>query len=107
MGAITNLSTLIFIIGVLALVVSVITEVFKNTAGLSKIPTSLLVFVLSVILTPLAYVLYCMYMEIAITLSLFCVAIVLGFFVALVAMSGWERVYELIDRFVEKKSGDK
>ena len=47
---IKDMTLIIAIIGVLAFMVSVITQVFKGVGALSKIPTDILVFVLSIII---------------------------------------------------------
>lgn len=49
-----NVTLIMAVIGVLAFVVSVITQVFKGVGVLSKIPTDILVFVLSIVLTVVA-----------------------------------------------------
>ena len=58
-----NVTLIMAVVGVLAFVVSVITQVFKGVGVLSKIPTDILVFVLSIVLTVVAYVAYMDYIQ--------------------------------------------
>ena len=53
-----NTTLIIGIIGVLAFAVSIITQVFKGVSGLKKIPTDILVFVLSIGITVVAFIAY-------------------------------------------------
>ena len=61
-----NLVTVLAIIGVMAFLVSVITEVTKGIGFLSKVPTDVQVIVLSVVLCLLAYFAYASYIGAAI-----------------------------------------
>ena len=53
-----NMTMILAVIGALAFMVSVITQVFKGVGVLSKIPTDILVFVLSIGITVVAFVAY-------------------------------------------------
>lgn len=94
-----NTTLIIGIIGVLAFAVSVITQVFKGVSGLKKIPTDILVFVLSIGITVVAFIAYMQYIQQAILWYMIIAAIMAGFLVAFVAMYGWEKVAELWKRF--------
>lgn len=96
---IVNMTLIIGIIGVLAFAVSVITQVFKGVSGLKKIPTDILVFVLSIGITVVAFIAYMQYIQQAILWYMIIAAIMAGFLVAFVAMYGWEKVAELWKRF--------
>lgn len=98
-----NMTLLLAIIGVLAFMVSIITQVFKGVGVLSKIPTDILVFVLSIGLTVTAFVAYMQYIQQTILWYMILAAIMAGFVVAFVAMYGWEKLSELWARF--KKEG--
>ena len=87
------------VVGVLAFVVSVITQVFKGVGALKKIPTDILVFVLSIVLTVVTYVAYMDYIQQTVIWYMFIVAVIAGFLVAFVAMYGWEKISELWKRF--------
>lgn len=97
--AITSISSLIAVIGALAFMVSIITQVFKGVGVLSKVPTDILVFVLSIGLTVIAFVAYMQYIQQIIVWYMIIAAIMAGFIVAFVAMYGWEKFSELWKRF--------
>lgn len=97
--AITSIAQILAIIGVLAFLVSVITQVFKGVSVLSKIPTDILVFVLSIGLTVVVFIAYMQYIQQAIMWYMILAAIIAGFIVAFVAMYGWEKFSELWKRF--------
>ena len=92
-------SALIFLIGVIAFMVSVITQVFKGVGFLKKIPTDGLVFVLSIVLTVCAFVAYMQYMNQIIVWYMYIAAVMIGFLVAFVAMYGWDKLSTLWGRF--------
>ncbi len=94
-----NLTLIMAVVGVLAFVVSVITQVFKGVGVLAKIPTDILVFALSIALTVVAYVAYMDYIQQTVIWYMFVVAVIAGFLVAFVAMYGWEKISELWKRF--------
>lgn len=93
---IEQISQLVIVIGVLAFIVSVITEAIK---ALIDIPTDGVVIVLSIVLTVTAFFAYTDYAGIAIAWYLVIAAIIVGFFVAFIAMYGWTKFSELWDRF--------
>lgn len=94
-----NLTLIMAVVGVLAFIVSVITQVFKGVGVLAKIPTDILVFALSIALTVVAYVAYMDYIQQTVIWYMFVVAVIAGFLVAFVAMYGWEKISELWKRF--------
>lgn len=95
----TNMTILLGVIGILAFAVSIIVQVFKGVSFLKKIPTDILVFVLSIGLTVTAFVAYMQYMQQTILWYMILAAILAGLLVAFVAMYGWEKVSELWKRF--------
>lgn len=97
--AITSITSLVAVVGALAFIVSVITQVFKGVSVLSKVPTDILVFVLSIGLTVIAFVAYMQYIQQIIVWYMIIAAIMAGFIVAFVAMYGWEKFSELWKRF--------
>ena len=97
--AITSITSLLAVVGALAFMVSIITQVFKGVGVLSKVPTDILVFVLSIGLTVIAFVAYMQYIQMAIVWYMVIAAIMAGFIVAFVAMYGWEKFSELWQRF--------
>lgn len=94
-----NMTMILAVIGALAFMVSVITQVFKGVGVLSKIPTDILVFVLSIGITVMAFVAYMQYIQMTILWYMILAAIMAGFIVAFIAMYGWEKLSELWKRF--------
>lgn len=91
--------TIFAIIGFLALLVSVITEVTKDVVLLSKIPVNVQVIVLSLTLTIITYFAYISYTGDAIIWYCVAATIVAGFVVAYVVLYGWDKFAELYKRF--------
>lgn len=89
----------IAIVGALAFVVSMIVEVIKNIPGLKQLPTDLVVLVLSIVLCVVAFLAYSSYIGMAITWYLIAGTIIAGFFVAFIAMYGWDKLKTLWERF--------
>lgn len=94
-----NMTVLLAVIGALAFMVSVITQVFKGVGALSKIPTDILVFVLSIGITVTAFVAYMQYIQMTILWYMILAAVMAGFLVAFIAMYGWEKLSDLWSRF--------
>lgn len=97
--AITSITSLVAVIGALAFMVSIITQVFKGVGILSKVPTDILVFVLSIGLTVITFVAYMQYIQQIVVWYMIIAAIMAGFIVAFVAMYGWEKFSELWKRY--------
>lgn len=98
-----EIATLATIIGTLAFVVSVITQVTKELWFLSKIPTSLQVIVLSIILTVFSYFAYVSAYQIEIQWYMIIGSVIIGFIVAFISMFGWEKLSSLYMRFKKDK----
>ena len=96
---IEQITTLMGVIGAIAFVVSVITQVLKGVKPLDKLPTDILVFILSIALTLVAFFAYASYAGLVILWYYVVAAVIAGFIVAFVAMYGWTKLKELWDRF--------
>ena len=94
-----SLSQLMVTIGTLAFVPSVITEVIKGIGVFKKIPTDIVVIILSMVLTVVAFFAYAQYAALVVTWYLIVAALIGGFFVAFIAMYGWSKLKELWTRF--------
>lgn len=95
----TILPMILAIIGTLAFLVSVITQVIKGVGVFSKLPTDILVLVLSIGITVTSFVAYMQYIQQTIIWYMIIAAIMAGFVVAFIAMYGWEKFSELWKRF--------
>lgn len=90
-----NMETLIVIIGILVAIVNIITEVVKK-ATWDKLPTNIVVVIVSEVLTLAAGAAYAQISCIAITWYLVVAAIVVGLFVAYAAMFGFDKLQEVL-----------
>ena len=86
-----------------AFTVSVITEVTKNVGFLGRIPTALQVIILSIAVCQLAYLAYLSYTHHGLVWYGPVIALIFAFYVAFLAMYGWEKLAELWKRY--KKPG--
>lgn len=96
------LSYLLIAIGIMAFIVSVITQVIKSWPGLSKLPTSAVVIVLSLVLCPASFVALMAWQKHPITWYMVFACMIAAFVVALVSMDGWERIKEIWERTAYK-----
>lgn len=96
------ISMAVLVIGILAFGVSVIVQVIKSLPGFKKVPTNAVVFILAVILSVIGILVYCQIMAIVIYWYYVVAAVILGFFVAYIAIFGWTQFNELYKRFVRK-----
>nr|DAW54011.1 MAG TPA: holin [Caudoviricetes sp.] len=96
---IANMTIILAIIGALAFIVSVITQVIKGIGVFNKVPTDIVVFVLSISVTIVAFVAYMQYIHMTILWYMIFAAVMAGFVVAFVSMYGWEKLSELWKRF--------
>lgn len=85
-------------IGVLAFLVSIITQVIKEMPGLVNIQTNAVALVISLILCPLAVIILCIWLNIRIIWYHIIGAVIAAFIVYLVATGGWEKVSEMWNR---------
>lgn len=91
-------------VGVLAFLVSVITQVIKEMPGLKNIQTNAVALVVALILCPLAVVILCIYLQMAVLWYYIVGAVIAAFIVYLVATGGWERVSAIWNRTKYSKS---
>ena len=96
---IANMTIILAIIGTIAFLVSVITQVIKNISIFNKVPTDIIVLVLSIGITVTAFIAYMQYIHMTILWYMILAAIMAGFIVAFVAMFGWEKLSDLWKRF--------
>ena len=85
-------------IGVMAFVVSVITQVIKELPWFKPVPTAVVVIVLSLVLCPVTLAAIMVQLSKPFSWYMFFASVIASFLVALVAMDGWERVAEIWQR---------
>lgn len=91
-------------IGLLAFLVSAITQVIKEMPGLKNIQTNAVALVIALILCPLAVVILCIYLQMVIMWYYIVGAVIAAFIVYLVATGGWEKISEMWNRTKYKKN---
>ena len=85
-------------IGILAFLVSVVVQVIKEMPVLKKIQTNVVALAVSLILTPVAVVVLCIYYGIVIEWYYVFASFLAAFIVYLVSTGGWERITEIWNR---------
>lgn len=85
-------------IGVLAFMVSAITQVIKEMPGLRNIQTNVVALAIALILCPLTVVVLCIYFKMALLWYYIVGAVITAPIVYLVATGGWEKVAEMWQR---------
>lgn len=88
-----DVSVLLPIIGALVAVVNIVTQVLKKVTW-DKLPTNILVLLLSVALTVAAFFAYAQITALAVTWYMVAAAVVAGFAVAYAAMFGFDKLRE-------------
>lgn len=85
-------------VGILAFFVSVVVQVIKEMPALKKIQTNVVALAVSLILTPVAVAILCIYYGIAIEWYYVFASFLAAFIVYLVSTGGWERITEIWNR---------
>jgi len=94
-------SVILGIVGVLVVLTNIIVQVLKK-ATWDKVPTNVLVIVISMVLTLTAFFTYCSIKSIAAAWYMVIAAIVLGFLVAYAAMFGFDKLKETLEGIQKK-----
>lgn len=92
---------IIGVLGALAFMVSIITELLKDMPGIKKIPTKAFVILVSLVVTVAALLIYVAYAHVMLLWYYVALAVFAAFVVAYIAMYGWDTLKELKDRFVK------
>lgn len=95
MESVLNWSAIVSIIGVLVVLTNIITQVLKKVTW-EKLPTNILVVIISMALTFVAFFAYCQIKAIAVVWYMVAAAVVLGFMVAYAAMFGFDKLKEAL-----------
>ena len=96
------LSYLLIAIGIMAFMVSVITQVIKSWPGLDKLPTSAVVIILSLTVCPITFLAMMSWLNRPVEWYMVFACMIGAFVVALVSMDGWERLKEIWERTAYK-----
>lgn len=99
----SNVSQLLIVVAVICTLISVITEFTKEIGFLKKIPTSLQVLILSIIICVVAFFAYISYAEIPFVWYYLVAVIFTSFIVAIVCCKGWDYLLEIWKRFYKKE----
>lgn len=94
-----NGAVILTIIGAMATFVTIVTEFTKTWGFLNRIPTSMQVLAVSMIVSVLSVVIYVQMQKATMVWYYIVGAIVLGWIVAYVSMYGWEKLTEMWGRF--------
>ena len=93
----------VLFIGIMAFIVSCVTEALKHIRWLDKrVPTSVVVLVLSLVFCPVGFAGLAKYYHFALDWFMVFASFIAAFIVALVSMDGWDKVDELKSRFIRK-----
>lgn len=99
----SNVSQLLIVVAVICTLISVITEFTKEIGFLKKIPTSLQVLILSIIICVVAFFAYISYAGIPFMWYYLIAVIFASFIVAIVCCKGWDYLLEIWKRFYKKE----
>lgn len=102
MDSVLNLSVILSIVGVLVVLTNIITQVLKKLTW-EKIPTNILVVIISMALTLVAFFAYCQIKAIAIVWYMVVAAVILGFLVAYAAMFGFDKLKEVLNQIETRR----
>ena len=95
MESILNWSVVISIVGVLVVLTNIITQVLKKVTW-EKLPTNILVVIISMVLTLVAFFAYCQIKAVAVVWYMVVATVVLGFMVAYADMFGFDKLKEAL-----------
>lgn len=102
-AAFGDVSVAVAFVGLMAFLVSVITEGLKRIKWIEeRIPTAITVIVLSLVLCPTSLIALFAWMKQPSEWEEVFASFLAAFVVALVAMDGWEKIRELADRTIPK-----
>jgi len=92
----TYASLALFVVAVLTALTNIVVEVFKGM--FPKLPTAILVFIVSVVLTILALLIACEVLKITVMWYYGIGAVILGIIVAYAAMGNFDKLQEMIEK---------
>ena len=99
---INNLSTILIAVAIICTVTSIITQFTKEWGMLKKVPTSLVVVILSTSITLVVFIAFMSYKNYTVTWYMFMAAVVAGIVIAYITCNGWDSLIKLFKRFYKK-----
>jgi hypothetical protein len=96
---VTSITAIIAVIGVLVALVNIVVEVIKK-ATWDKIPTNILVILISITLTLVAFFAYCQICSISVIWYKIVAAVIVGIMVAYAAMFGYDKLKEALSSVI-------
>lgn len=102
MDSVLNLSVILSIVGVLVALTNIITQVLKKLTW-GKMPTNILVVIISMTLTLVAFFAYCQIKTITVVWYMVAAAVILGFLVAYAAMFGFDKLKEVLNQIETRR----
>lgn len=97
----TNLVSILGVLGMLAFAVSLITQLIKDLPGIEKVPTKLLVMIISLVVCTAGLFGYGAYEGIAVLWYYIMLAVFTSFVVSYISFYGWDTFTELYNRFAK------
>lgn len=104
-GHASLMAMFLVMLAVAAFTVSVITEVTKSLAVMKYIPTDLYVIALSIAVCTVAFLIGAQVLQVTIRWYMLVGVLVISFYVAFLAMFGWQKLAALWKRFGELGDG--
>ena len=100
-----NSFTLLALIGALAALVMIVTEMIKDLWVVSRVPTKLTALIVSLVVVAGAMAVYLNMADIAFQWWYLVVAFFAAFIVGYLSMNSWDTLYEIWKRFVPDNKG--
>lgn len=97
-----DLSVILGIVGILVALTNIIVQVLKKVTW-GRIPTNILVVIVSVALSLAAFFAYCQIKAVAVVWYMVVAAIILGFLVAYAAMFGFDKLKEVLTQIESRR----
>lgn len=92
------MSYILIAIGVMAFLVSAITQLIKELPWFKQVPTAVLVFILALVLCPVSFLALMAWISHPVEWYMIFACMMAAFIVALISLDGWERVKSIWDR---------
>lgn len=96
-----ELSVILSVVGTLVMLTNIVVQVVKKVTW-KKLPTNILVVIVSMVLTMGVFFAYCQIKAVTIVWYMVLAAIVLGFLVAYAAMFGFDKLKEALSQLQKR-----